>query len=208
VVTGVSGGLGPAVDDVLQQRGLIVAGISRKDADLTDEAQVNDAVQRILGRHGRIDALVNVAGGFAGGKPVHESDLETWRHMLDLNLTATFLCCRAVIPHMIAAKHGRIVNVSSRTGLQPAAGLSAYGVSKAGVLTLTQTLALELRGTGVTVNAILPSVIDTPSNRAAMPTAKADSWVKPAQIAAVIADLLSDAWGIVSGANIPVYGEA
>ena len=109
---------------------------------------------------------------------------------------------------MLAGGFGRLVNVSSRTAVQPVAGLSAYGVSKAGVITLTETLAAELRGTNVTANAILPSVIDTPSNRAAMPNADHAKWVKPEQIAAVILDVISDRWGIVSGAGIPVYGEA
>ncbi|MFI5266623.1 MAG: SDR family NAD(P)-dependent oxidoreductase [Chloroflexota bacterium] len=208
VVTGVAGGLGPAVKQALEQAGYTVAGISRKEADVTIEAEVNAAVAQIMQRAGRIDVLVNVAGGFAGGKHVHETDVSTWEHMLGLNLTSTFLCCRAVIPHMLAAGYGRIVNVSSRSAVQPAAGLSAYNVSKAGVVTLTETLAAELRGANVTANAVLPSVIDTPSNRAAMPKADPSKWVTPEQIAAVIVDLVSDRWGIVSGASIPAYGEA
>jgi NAD(P)-dependent dehydrogenase (short-subunit alcohol dehydrogenase family) len=208
VVTGVTGGLGPAVKPALEQAGYTVAGISRREADVTREAEVNAAIERIVQQHGRVDALVNVAGGFGGGQPVHETDVSLWDRMLALNLTSAFLCCRAVIPHMLAAGHGRIVNVSSRTALQPAAGLSAYNVSKAGVISLTDTLAAELRGTDVTANAVLPSVIDTPSNRAAMPNADFSQWVKPDQIAAVIVDLVSDRWGIVSGARIPVYGSA
>ncbi len=208
VVTGVTGGLGPAVKQALEQAGYTVAGISRREADVTREAEVNAAIERIVQQHGHIDALINVAGGFAGGQPVHETDVSLWDRMLALNLTSAFLCCRAVIPHMLAVGHGRIVNVSSRTALQPAAGLSAYNVSKAGVISLTDTLAAELRGTDVTANAVLPSVIDTPSNRAAMPNADFSQWVKPEQIAAVIIDLVSDRWGIVSGARIPVYGSA
>jgi len=208
VVTGVTGGLGPAVKQALEGAGLIVVGISRTEADITKPAEVESAIARIVEQHGRIDVLVNVAGGFAGGKHVHESDAATWEHMLALNLTSAFLCCRAAIPHMLAGGFGRIVNISSRTAVQPVAGLSAYAVSKAGVLTLTQTLAAELHGTNVTANALLPSVIDTPSNRAAMPAADYSAWVKPEQIAAVVLDVVSDRWGIVSGAAIPVYGEA
>jgi NAD(P)-dependent dehydrogenase (short-subunit alcohol dehydrogenase family) len=208
VVTGVTGGLGPAVQQAFERAGYRVAGISRKEADVTNAESVERAISQVVERLGGINVLVNVAGGFAGGKHVQETELSTWEHMLSLNLTSTFLCCRAVIPHMLSAGYGRIVNVSSRTAVQPAAGLSAYNVSKAGVVTLTETLAAELRGSNVTANAVLPSVVDTPANRAAMPTADASLWVKPEQIAAVILDLASDRWGIVSGASIPVYGEA
>ncbi len=208
VVTGATGGLGPAVVARLGANDFEVVGLGSREADLTKAADVEAAFKRIVQQHGRLDALVNVAGGFAGGQPVHETDVETWQRMLDLNLTATFLCCRAAIPHMLAGGFGRIVNVSSRTAVQPAAGLSAYGVSKAGVVTLTHTLAAELVGTNVTANAVLPSVVDTAANRAAMPQADHSKWVTPEEIAAVIADLLSDRWGIVSGAAIPAYGRA
>jgi NAD(P)-dependent dehydrogenase (short-subunit alcohol dehydrogenase family) len=208
MVTGVTGGLGPAVKQALEADGFTVVGVSRREADVTDESQVHDAVEHILGQHGRIDALVNVAGGFAGGKHVPDTDVSTWQHMLSLNLTSAFLCCRAVIPHMLAARYGRIVNVSSRAAVQASAGLSAYNVSKAGVITLTETLAAELRGTNVTANAVLPSVIDTAANRAAMPKANHGAWVSPEAIAAVVVDLVSERWGIVSGASIPVYGAA
>jgi NAD(P)-dependent dehydrogenase (short-subunit alcohol dehydrogenase family) len=208
VVTGYTGGLGPAVKAALESAGWQVEGLSRKEADVTNAEQVQAAFERIAGQHGRIDALVNVAGGFAGGMPLHETDESLWQHMLSLNLTSTFLCCRAVLPYMLEAGSGRIVNVSSRAAVQPGPGLSAYNVSKAGVITLTQTLAAELRGTDVTANVVVPSVIDTPSNRAAMPNADYSAWVRPEDIAAVIVDLVSARWGIVSGAAIPVYGAA
>ena len=204
VVTGATGGLGAAVVQALGRAGHDVRGVTRKDADVTDAAQVDVFFARLP----RVDVLVNVAGGFAGGKPTHETDLDTWDGMLDLNLRSAFLCCSAAIPKMLAANFGRIVNVSSRTAVQPAAGLSAYNVSKAGVVALTHTLAAELRGHNVTANVVLPSVIDTPSNRAGMPNADHSKWVKPEDIAAVILDLVSDHWGIVSGAAIPVYGDA
>jgi NAD(P)-dependent dehydrogenase (short-subunit alcohol dehydrogenase family) len=204
VVTGATGGLGPAVVAALAKAGFQVHGVSRKEADVTDEA----AVATFFGALERVDVLVNVAGGFAGGKPTHETDLVTWDGMLNLNLRSTFLCCRAAIPKMLTANYGRIVNVSSRNAVQPAAGLSAYNVSKAGVVALTNTLAAELRGHNVTANVVLPSVIDTPTNRAAMPNADHSTWVAPESIAAVILDIVSDRWGIVSGAAIPVYGKA
>lgn len=217
IVTGATGGLGPAVTQALKTAGFHVVAIHRgqppegldaEQADVTDEAQVQAAVERIVKRLGRLDALVNVAGGFAGGQPVHETDEATWDHMLNLNLKSTFLWCKAVLPRMLAADYGRIVNISSRSAVQPAATLSAYNVSKAGVVTLTETLAAELRGHNVTANVVLPSVIDTPSNRAAMPKADHAKWVKPEQLAAIIADLVSDRWAPVSGAVIPVYGDA
>src|SRR5205814_7457686 len=124
VVTGVSGGLGPAVKQALEAADFIVAGVSRQDADITKETEVGAAMGRVVEEYGRIDALVNVAGGFAGGKHVHETDVDTWQHMIDLNLTSAFLCCRAAIPHMLSAGYGRIVNVSSRAAVQPGAGLS------------------------------------------------------------------------------------
>ena len=139
---------------------------------------------------------------------MQDTSVSTWEHMLTLNLTATFLCCRAVIRHMLSADYGRIVNIASRTAVQPAPALSAYNVSKAGVVMLTETIAAELKGHDITCNVILPSVIDTPANRQAMAGADASKWVQPAAIAAVILDLLSDRWGIVNGAAIPVYGSA
>ena len=212
IVTGATGGLGRAVVAGLRDAGWRIVGLARhgadEDVDLTDEQQVQAAVARVIATHRRIDALLNVAGGFAGGQPVHETSTSTWEHMLALNLTATFLCCKAVLPHMLEVDYGRIVNIASRTALQPAATLSAYNVSKAGVLTLTQTIAAEVRGRNVTCNAILPSVIDTPTNRQAMPKADSSKWVEPAAIAAIVLDLISDRWGIVSGAAIPVYGAA
>jgi NAD(P)-dependent dehydrogenase (short-subunit alcohol dehydrogenase family) len=212
VVTGATGGLGAAVAAALRDAGLVVAGFARhgtdEGVDVTDEQQVQAAVSRVVAKHGRIDALVNVAGGFAGGQPVQQTNAATWEHMLALNLTSTFLCCKAVLPHMLTANHGRIVNVSSRAGVQPTAGLSAYNVSKAGVIVLSQTLAAELSGHDVTCNVILPSVIDTATNRQAMSGADHSRWVQPMAIAAIVLDLISDRWGIVNGATIPVYGEA
>ena len=212
VVTGATGGLGHAVVVTLLDDGWRVVGLARHGADelvdLTQERDVQAAFSRIVQRHGRIDALVNVAGGFAGGQPVHETSTATWNQMLALNLTATLLCCRAALPHMLSANYGRIVNVASRAAVQPAAGLSAYNVSKAGVVTLTQTIAAELSGHDITCNVILPSVIDTPANRRAMPNADASTWVQPTAIATVVCDLVSDRWGIVNGALVPVYGAA
>lgn len=216
IVTGASGALGSVLVRTLRDAGYAVAGIYHSNppaglggeqADVTRAADVQAAVTRILTRHDKVGALINVAGGFAGGQAVQETDEVTWDHMMALNLKSAYLWSKAVLPHMLAAGNGRIVNVSSRAAVQAPPKLSAYNVSKLGVISLTETLAAELRGTGVTANVILPSVIDTQANRASMPATSAPM-VGPEAIAAVVLDLLSDRWGIVSGASIPVYGDA
>ncbi|MDE3076063.1 MAG: SDR family oxidoreductase [Chloroflexota bacterium] len=218
LVTGVTGTLGRATAVALQGAGFRVAGMSRsgsappnvalEQADVTRWDDVHAAIDRLLQRFGRIDALVNVAGGFAGGKTVADTDEHEWDLMMDLNLKSVFVLCKAVIPAMLSAGFGRIINVSSRTAVEPSALYAVYGVSKMGVLTLTQTLALELKNHNVTVNAVLPSIVDTPANRQSMPNADFAKWVRPEAIAAVIVDVVSDRWGVVSGAAIPVFGRA
>lgn len=219
VVTGASGALGSVIASKLSEAGYQVAGIYNhrrpdlpgihtEQADVTSEADIQAAISHVSERFGRIDALVNVAGGFAGGTSVADTDEAVWDHMMNLNLKSAFLCIKAVLPTMLAANFGRIVNISSRSAVEPSANYSAYSVSKMGVLTLTTTLAAEMKGHDVTVNAVLPSIIDTAANRDAMPKADFSKWVKPEALAAVIADILSERWGIVSGAVIPVYGKA
>ena len=229
LVTGGTGGLGAAVIRAFLDRGCAVAVTYRGDAeigalraaipaagerllpvkaDLTDTDQVAQAVRQVVGNYSRIDYLVNLVGGWAGGKFVWETTDAEWERMLTLNLRTVFACCRAVVPQMIAQGFGRIVNVSTRTAVQPAPGAAAYAVSKRGVITLTETLALELRDHDVTVNCVLPSVIDTPANRQSMAGADFSRWVRPEQLAAIIAWLTSDEATPISGAAIPVYGRA
>jgi NAD(P)-dependent dehydrogenase (short-subunit alcohol dehydrogenase family) len=219
VVTGAGGGLGPAVVEALFAAGatchLPMRGRGdgvRQDArvvtvagvDLTDEG----AVRAFYASRPALWASVHVAGGFRAA-PILDTSLADLRGQLDLNLATAFLCCREAARNMRARGNGgRIVNVGSRASAVPAGGVVAYTVAKAGVASLTQALADELRGDGILVNAVLPSVIDTPANRAAMPAADHGRWPQPAEIAATIAWLVSPANGVTSGALVPAYGRA
>ena len=171
--------------------------------DVTDEAAVNRFVAGVVERHGRVDVLVNAVGGFAGGD-LASTSLTEWNRILTLNLNTAVLGCRAVLPAMTRAGRGRIVNIASRAVVPPQGGFIAYTVSKSAVITLTQALAQEVRAHGITVNAVLPSTMDTPANRQAMPDADRASWVSTDAVALVVAFLASDAAEAVSGAAVPV----
>ncbi len=163
--------------------------IHLKKADVGDETQIGKFVAEVESMWSKVDILANLVGGFWGGKPIAETTLAEWQAMFDLNLKPTFMCCRAVVPIMQRNRWGRIVSVASRSGF-------------------TASLAQEVLDNGVLVNAIAPSTIDTEANRAAMPKAKHENWVKPADIARTIAYLCSDDCRVTSGAVIPVYGRA
>jgi NAD(P)-dependent dehydrogenase (short-subunit alcohol dehydrogenase family) len=173
-----------------------------------DEAEAAKFVGEVAQRFGRIDILVNLVGGFWGGKPISETTVDEWQAMFDLNLKPTFLMCRAVAPIMQKNKYGRIVSVTSRSGLSGAGDFAAYAVAKGSIATFTSSLAEELLGDNVMVNAVAPSTIDTEANRKAMPKAKHENWVKPEDIAATIAYLCSEDCRVTSGAVVPVYGRA
>jgi NAD(P)-dependent dehydrogenase (short-subunit alcohol dehydrogenase family) len=175
-------------------------------ADVTQPHGVRELVDAAVAHFGRVDVLLNTAGGWAGGEPVAETSVEEWDHMLGLNLRSAFLLSRAVLPLMLEAGWGRIVHVSSRTAVAPRAKRAAYAVSKMGLITLTEVTAAEVKGTGVTANVILPSVIDTPANRASMPKADPSKWVPPERIATTMRFLCSDAAASINGARIPIYG--
>ena len=170
---------------------------------VADEAALAAFVTDVLVRHKGLDVLVNTVGGFAGGD-LASTSLAEWRRMIDLNLTSAVIGCRAVLPTMRAARRGRIVNVSSRAAVPPAGGFIAYTVAKSAVIALTQALAQEERPHGIAVNAVLPSTMDTPANRRAMPDADRSGWVSTEAVADVIAYLASDRVGAVSGGCIPV----
>ncbi len=231
IVTGGSGALGRAVVEqflvagarvavpfiidaevpLLEQR---LAGrfpssqIQLRKCDVGVEDQIATLVDQVVREFGKLDILVNLVGGFWGGKPISETSLAEWQAMFDLNLTPTFLMCRAVAPILQKNRWGRIVSVTSRSGLSGAGDFAAYAVAKGAIATFTASLAEELLADNVLVNAIAPSTIDTEANRKAMPKAKHENWVKPEDIAATIAYLCSDDCRVTSGAVVPVYGKA
>ena len=215
VVAGGSGGLGQSVVPTFRKAGakvitadrhppaaLVADGTAMK-ADVTDDNDVRRLVEEVLQREGRIDALVNLVGGFTTGRVV-ETDRTAWDRMLTLNLTAAFVLSKAVLPRMLERRAGRIIHIAARAAVEPFPGAAAYVVSKAGLAALIRVLSLETAGSGVTINGILPSTIDTPANRKSMPDADVAKWVKPDSIAGLIAFLISENAGRINGALIPV----
>lgn len=174
--------------------------------DAADEVAANECVEKIATRHARVDALVNVIGGYAGGHTLWETDAQTYQRMLALNLQPGFVLARAVVPQMLRQGGGAIVNVASKAGYGHAAGAAAYAASKAAALALFDSLAEEVKGRGIRVNSVVPSIIDTEPNRRAMPHADFSKWPKPEEVARVIAFLCSEGARVVHGAAIPVYG--
>ncbi|HEX2725010.1 MAG TPA: SDR family oxidoreductase [Beijerinckiaceae bacterium] len=172
--------------------------------DVADEAAVGQVVDDIVRRHGRLDVLVNAVGGYAAGAPLWELDGKTLEQMLSLNLRSGFVLARAVLPTMLEKKQGAIVNVASRAAFDHAARSAAYAASKAAAVAMIDSLAADLKGTGVRANSILPSIIDTPANRQSMPKADFAAWPKPDEIASVILFLCSDEARLIHGAAIPV----
>ena len=220
LITGAKGGLGSAMVQAFLGSGATVAGSSRSiadadfadarfsgiPADLTDGAAALRLAGEVVERFGRIDALIHVAGGFAGGGPIAETDDATWEAMMNLNARAAFYILRAVIPHMRKAGRGSIVAIGSRAGVEPAPNIAAYSASKAALVSLVHTAALENRDAGITANVILPGTIDTTGNRVSDPQGDHSKWISPARIAALAVFLASDAGAQITGAAIPVYG--
>ena len=220
LITGAKGGLGTNVTEAFLAVGATVIGSSRNiddsdfpnprftgmAADLTDAQAARQLSDSVIRRFQRIDALVHVMGGFAGGKPISETDDATWEKMLNLNLKSAINILRTVIPHMREAKRGRIIAIGSRQAIEPAANLSAYNASKAALAALVRTAALENKDLGITANVILPATMNTDANRKANPNADPSKWVQPERVAALAAFLASEAGGDITGAAIPVYG--
>lgn len=174
--------------------------------DLADPDSLAGWVKSAIDRWGRIDVLLNLAGGYQGGYPLHLAGADEWDQMMDRNARSVFHACRAVIPRMIERKSGRIVNVASRAALHGGPMVALYAASKAVVVRLTESLAEELKDQGITVNCVLPGIIDTPPNREAMPKADRQRWVPPEEIAEVILFLASDRARAVTGAALPIVG--
>ena len=211
VVTGAAGVLGTAVAQAFHDAGARVTGIDIVAADaswpvviadLTDR----DATAEALAGLGPVDILANIAGGFTMGDTVETMSDETWDFMFDLNARTVLNAVRAAVPGMRERGSGRIVNIGARAALRGTGAMGAYCASKSVVLRLTETLSDELKGNGINVNCILPSIIDTPRNRSDMPGADFSKWVAPAEVAAVALFLASDAANAVHGASIPVEG--
>lgn len=228
LVAGGTGGLGRSVALAFLEQGAAVAvtfrnpaelGALKADAgasasrlsghatDVTDENAVRALVDELVGRHGRLDALVNAVGGYAGGAKLWEMDAKTLDQMLLLNLRSGYVLARTTVPAMLKQGHGAIVNVASRSALVHGPGESAYAASKAAAVAMIDSLAADLKGTGVRANSILPSIIDTEANRRAMPKADFSKWPKPEEIARVVLFLCGDDAKLIHGAAIPVYGQ-
>lgn len=175
-------------------------------ADVGDPPQMQAALEQTLAHFGRVDVLVNTVGGYAAGKPLHEMPLEQWDSMMNLNARTLIVACQAVIPVMLRQKFGRIINISSGAALAGSKNAAAYSAAKSAVIRLTESMAAELKGSGINVNCILPGTIDTPQNRQAMPDADFTRWVQPESLAEVILFLASPAARDITGAALPVPG--
>jgi NAD(P)-dependent dehydrogenase (short-subunit alcohol dehydrogenase family) len=224
MITGAAGSLGRAVAAAFTETGarLVLIDIAAKglDAsygaesdtklplvvDLSDQAAIAAAVAKATAKFGGIDVVCNIAGGFNMGPAVHETTDEFWDHLMDLNAGSVLNIARAVVPGMIAAKSGKIVNVAAMNGTIGKGSMSAYSASKSVVIRLTESMAAELRDKGINVNCVLPSIIDTAPNRADMPDADFSKWVTPAALADVIVFLASDKARAIHGASVPVVG--
>lgn len=227
VVAGGTGGLGKAVTLAFLNAGARVAvtyvkeeelaalqtAAGERDAslaayrlDVTDDTAVREAIQDIAATHGRIDVLVNTVGAYAGGLKLWETDPRVFEQMLALNLRSGYLLARNIVPLMLKQKSGAIVNIAARAAFDHAAGASAYAASKAAAVAMMDCLAEDLKGSGVRANSVLPSIIDTPANRRAMPNADFTKWPQPEEIARVILFLCSEEARLIHGAAIPVYG--
>jgi NAD(P)-dependent dehydrogenase (short-subunit alcohol dehydrogenase family) len=228
LVAGGTGGLGRAVSLAFLQEGATVAVTFRKQeefdalkqsagphasllsghpVDVTNDAAVQKMLEVILAGQQRLDILVNTVGGHMAGMKLWEQDSKVLDQMLYLNLRSGYVLARAVVPAMLRQGAGAIVNVAAKAALDPPAGAAEYAASKAAAIAMMTSLAADLKGTGVRVNSILPSIIDTEPNRKAMPNADFAKWAKPADIAQVILFLCSEEAKVIRGASIPVQGD-
>jgi len=196
------------LSDLKSAAGANASRLEGHNVDVTNEAAVRQLVEGIIAKHGRLDILVNCVGGYAGGMKLWEMETKVFDQMLALNLHSGYMLSRAVVKPMLKQGKGAIVNVASKAALDHGAGLAAYSASKAAALAMMESLAAELKDSGVRANSILPSIIDTEINRKAMPGADFAKWPKPEEIARVILFLCSDDAKLIHGAAIPVYGNS
>ncbi len=220
LVTGANGGLGTYVTQAFLDAGATVIGTSRKiqqsdfsspgftalAAEISSREGAKSLVDQVVARFGRLDVLAHTVGGFAGGQTIAGTDDDTFQRMLDLNLNSVFHILRAAIPALRQMGNGRIIAIGSRAALEPGAGVGAYSASKAAMVSLIRTVALENKDAGLTANVILPGTMDTPANRKSIPNADFSKWVQPSTVASLITWLASDAGKDINGAVIPVYG--
>jgi NAD(P)-dependent dehydrogenase (short-subunit alcohol dehydrogenase family) len=220
LVTGASGGLGTHVTKALLDAGYSVVGLAPRiqqsgfdhpnftalPAALDSLDAAKKATDSVIARFGKIDVLAHLVGGFAGGQTVADTDDATFQRMFDMNVNSAFHILRAVLPHMRKAGAGRIIAIGSRAAEAPGATVGAYSASKAALVSLIRTIAIENKDAGITANVILPGTMDTPANRKDMPGADTSQWVQPASVASLIVWLAGDAGRDVTGATIPVYG--
>jgi NAD(P)-dependent dehydrogenase (short-subunit alcohol dehydrogenase family) len=229
VVTGAAGQLGMAVTRAFLESGARVTCVDKArdrlqevysegsrslehlfavSIDVNDPQSVKGMVAETIQRFGRLDVLVHTVGGFRAGTPVHETPLETWDLMMNLNARTAFITSQAVIPQMLKQGSGAIIHVAARPGLTGKANMAAYGASKSAVIRLVESMSVEYKEAGIRTNCIIPGTIDTPQNRGDMPGADTGSWVKPESLAEVVMFLASDAARDIHGAALPVYGRS
>lgn len=227
VISGAAGNLGRTVAHTLEQRGAQLGLLDRRPGrlqevcgqladdprhlllgtvDMTVPDSVEAAFAQLIGKFGRIDVLVNALGGYRAGMPVHETSLDDWNFMFELNVRSTFLACKAAVPHMLQAGRGAIINVAARPGLKGRANAAAYSAAKSAVIRLTESLSEEVKHHGINVNCVLPGTLDTPENRDQQPDADTSRWVSSEAVTEVILFLASEQARAVHGAAIPAYG--
>jgi NAD(P)-dependent dehydrogenase (short-subunit alcohol dehydrogenase family) len=220
LVTGANGGLGTHVTQSFLDAGATVIGTSRKiqqsefnhpnftalAADISTREGAKAVVDQVVARFLRLNVLAHTVGGFAGGQSIAETDDTSFQRMVDLNLNCVFHILRAAIPSLRRTVDGRVIAIGSRAALEPGANLGAYSASKAAMVSLIQTVALENKDVQLTANVILPGTMDTPSNRLSMPNADFTQWVQPATVAELMVWLAGEAGKDINGAVIPVYG--
>ena len=221
LVTGADGGLGTHVTQAFLDAGATVVGTSRKirqadfnspnftalAAEISTREGAQTLIDQVVRRFGRLDVLAHTVGGFAGGQSIPDTDEAIFQRMVDLNLNCVFYILRAAVPSLRKTGSGRVIAIGSRAALEPGAGVGAYSASKAAMVSLIRTVALENKDAGLTANAILPGTMDTPANRKAMPHADVSRWVQASSVADLVVWLASDPGKEVNGSAIPVYGK-